>query len=107
MADRQGYFRKEQQGKERADYGTYLIKSLAEKLTPQYGSSFSIRQLEMCRQFFRIFPITNALRSQFSWTHYRTLIRIDNENKRDFYIAESSKNNWKSLEFEKSSEINL
>ena len=91
----------EQQGKERADYGAYLIKSLAEKLTPQYGSSFSIRQLEMCRQFYRTFPITNALRSQFSWTHYRTLIRIDNEDKRDFYIAEAGKNNWNARQLER------
>ena len=91
----------EQQGKERAEYGAYLIKSLAEKLIPQYGSGFSIRQLEMCRQFFRTFPITNALRSQFSWTHYRTLIRIDNEDKRDFYIAESSKNNWNARQLER------
>ncbi len=53
----------EQQGKERATYGEFLIKSLAQTLEPQYGSGFSIRQLELCRQFFRNFPITNALRS--------------------------------------------
>jgi hypothetical protein len=60
----------EQEGKERAGYGEFLIKSLSENLQPQFGSGFSIRQLEMCRQFFRIFPITNALRSQFSWSHF-------------------------------------
>jgi hypothetical protein len=60
----------EQEGKERAGYGEFLIKSLSENLQPQFGSGFSIRQLEMCRQFFRIFPIMNALRSQFSWTHF-------------------------------------
>jgi len=43
----------------------------------------------MCRQFYRVFPIANALCSQFNWTHYRTLIRIDNQDKRDFYIAEA------------------
>jgi hypothetical protein len=51
-------------------------------------------QLNFFRQFYREFPIVNALRSQFNWTHYRTLIRIDNQNKREFYIAESEKNNW-------------
>jgi predicted nuclease of restriction endonuclease-like (RecB) superfamily len=84
----------EQQGKERAGYGEFLIKSLAQSLQPKFGSGFSIRQLEMCRQFYRVFPIANALRSQFNWTHYRTLIRIDNQDKRDFYIAEAEKNNW-------------
>ena len=84
----------EQEGKERAGYGEFLIKSISQALQPQFGSGFSIRQLEMCRQFYRTFPIANALRSQFSWTHYRTLIRIDNKDKREFYIAEASKNNW-------------
>ena len=39
----------EQEGKERAGYGEFLIKSLSETLQPQFGSGFSIRQLEMCR----------------------------------------------------------
>ena len=91
----------EQEGKERAGYGEFLIKSLSETLQPQFGSGFSVRQLEMCRQFYRTFPITNALRSQFSWTHYRTLIRIDNFEKRDFYIAEAAKNNWTARQLER------
>jgi hypothetical protein len=90
----------EQQGKERAGYGVFLIKSISKNLQPQFGSGFSVRQLEMCRQFYRIFPNTNALRSQFSWTHYRTLIRIENENKREFYIAETAKNNWTARQLE-------
>ncbi len=91
----------EQEGKERAGYGEFLIKSLAQTLQPQFGSGFSIRQLEMCRQFYRTFPITNALRSQLSWTHYRTLIRIDNKDKREFYIAETEKNNWTARQLER------
>jgi len=55
----------------------------------------------MCRQFFRAFPITNALRSQFSWTHYRTLLRIDNQDKIAFYIAETEKNNWTARQLER------
>lgn len=42
----------EQQGKERADYGTYLIKNLASTLESEYGSGFGIRQLEQSRQFY-------------------------------------------------------
>lgn len=55
----------------------------------------------MNRQFYRTFPNTNALRSQLSWTHYRTLLRIDNHHKREFYIAESSKNNWTARQLER------
>lgn len=87
-------FEKEQQGKSRADYGSYLIKTISEELQPQFGSGFTIRQLEMNRQFYRLFPNSNALRSHFSWTHYRTLIRIEMQEKREFYIAEAEKNNW-------------
>ncbi len=84
----------EQHGNERADYGDFLIKSLSENLQPQFGTGFSVRQLETFRQFYRTFPIANALRSQFSWTHYRTLIRINNHDKRKFYMAQAEKNNW-------------
>ncbi len=69
-------FEEEQQGKERANYGTYLIKSLAQTLEPEYGSGFSYRQLAFCRQFYRLYPIVNALRSQLNWTQYRMLILL-------------------------------
>ena len=94
-------FEEEQQGKDRADYGKYLVKSISETFQPQFGSGFSIRQLEMCRQFYRTFPIANALRSQLSWTHYRTLIRIGNQDKMAFYIAETEKNNWTARQLER------
>ena len=70
-------FEEEQQGKDRADYGAYLIRNLAEELTPLYGSGFSVRQLEQSRRFYRMYPIANALRSQLNWTQYRLLIQIE------------------------------
>nr|MCU0342018.1 DUF1016 N-terminal domain-containing protein [Spirosomataceae bacterium] len=79
-------FEEEQQGKDRAEYGKYLIKSISDTFQPQFGSGFSVRQLERYRQFYRTFPIASALRSQFSWTHYKSLISIDNQDKREFYI---------------------
>lgn len=94
-------FEEEQQGKERADYGTFLIKFLAQQLQPEYGSGFSIRQLERYRQFYRTFPIASALRTQLSWTQYKLLLSIDSQDKREFYIAESTKNNWTSRQLER------
>jgi len=87
-------FEEEQQGKDRAEYGTYLIKGLSQELTPEYGTSVSVRQLELSRQFYRSYPIANALRSQLNWTQYRHLIRIEDESKREYYMAEATKNNW-------------
>ena len=94
-------FEEEQHGKDRAEYGKYLIKSISEEFQPKFGSGFSIRQLELNRQFYKQFPIAHALRSQFSWTHYRTLLRIDNKDKKDFYIAETEKNNWTARQLER------
>jgi hypothetical protein len=87
-------FEEEQQGENRAAYGTFLIKSISSEFQPQFGAGFSIRQLERYRQFFRMFPIASALRTQFSWTHYKLLLSIDNKDKRAFYIAEVERNNW-------------
>ena len=100
-------FEEEQQEKDRAEYGTYLIKLLAEQLEPEYGSGFSVRQLELIRQFYRIFPIANTLYSQLSWSHYKILLRIDNQDKREFYIAETVKNNWSVRQMERQIYSNL
>ncbi len=100
-------FEEEQAGKDRADYGVYLTKFIAEQLEPEYGSGFSKRQIELFRQFYRNFPIANALRSQLGWTHYKLLIRIDGQDKRDFYIAEAIKNNWSTRQLERQIYSNL
>lgn len=97
----QRIFEEEQEGKDRADYGTYLIKFLSQQLQPEYGSGFSVRQLERYRQFYRMFPIASALRTQLSWTQYKFLLAIDNQYKIEFYVAESVKNNWTSRQLER------
>lgn len=94
-------FEEEQQGEERATYGTFLIRSISEEFQPQFGSGFSVRQLERYRQFYRMFPIASALRSQFSWTHYKLLLSVENADKREFYIAEAEKNNWSARQLER------
>lgn len=94
-------FEEEQQGKDRADYGSYLIKNLAKQLQPEYGSGFGVRQLEMCRRFYRLYPIANALRSQLNWTQYRMLIQIPDKDKREYYELETVNNCWTAREMER------
>lgn len=94
-------FEEEQQGKDRADYGKYLIKYLSKQLEPEFGSGYGIRQLERCRQFYRLFPIASALRTQLNWTQYKLLISVEDVDKREFYIAESTKNHWTSRQLER------
>jgi hypothetical protein len=91
----------EQQGKERAEYGSYLLQNLAQTIEPEFGSGFSVRILEQCRQFYRTYPIANALRSQFNWYQYRLLIRIDNADKREYYEWEALHNAWTGRELER------
>lgn len=94
-------FVEEQNGKERADYGIYLTNRLSAELSQEFGTGFSVRQLEFCRQFYRIFPIANTLRSQLNWSQYRLLIQMDSDDKRTFYIEESCKNNWSFRQLER------
>lgn len=94
-------FEDEQEGKERADYGTYLIKNLATNLEAEYGSGFSERQLKFCRQFYKLYPIGNALRSQLNWSQYRALIQIPDAAKREYYELESVNNGWTGRETER------
>ena len=94
-------FEEEQHGKKRADYGAYIVKSLAEKLEAEYGSGFSRRQLEFCRQFFITYPIANAVRSQLNWWQYRMLIQISDPDKREYYELEAVNNAWTGRELER------
>jgi len=56
----------EQSGKKRAEYGEFLLKELSNKLTKDFGSGFTYRNLAAMRQFFLTFPIVHAVRAQSS-----------------------------------------
>jgi predicted nuclease of restriction endonuclease-like (RecB) superfamily len=91
----------EQQGKARAEYGSYLIKNLAQRIEPEYGSGFGERQLKFCRQFYREYPIVNTLRSQLNWSQYRSLIQIPDHDKREYYELEAVNNAWTGRELQR------
>lgn len=84
----------EQQGKHKAEYGKYTLKIVSERLTEMFGKGFDERNLRNMRAFYLAFPIRNALRTELSWTHYRSLIRIENPQAREWYLQESIENNW-------------
>lgn len=94
-------FEEEQEGKERADYGSYLIRNLAKEIQPEFGSGFSTRQLERARQFYRLFPIASTLWTQLNWSQYKLLITIDDEAKREYYLHEAVNNCWTARELER------
>ena len=91
----------EQNGKERAEYGQELIKQLAKKLTKKHGKSFSERNLWYIKQFYQKWTNMNALRSELSWTHYRLLLRVENDKSRQFYMQEAIECNWSTRTLER------
>ncbi|MDI6788925.1 MAG: PDDEXK nuclease domain-containing protein [Planctomycetota bacterium] len=104
----------EQKGKERAGYGEYLIKRLSDDLTKRFGKGFTVVNIWNMRQFYLTYSklyalrresrrdkISHALRDQLTWTHFRTLMRVDDKLARQFYEIETVKNNWSSRELER------
>ncbi len=94
----------EQQGKERAQYGQALLQTLSVQLTSEFGKGFSVANLKNFRQFYLTFPDNEkgyALRSELSWTHYRTLIRIKDTKARLWYMEEAIEQNWSSRALER------
>ena len=82
---------------ERAEYGKEILQTLSEELTAEYGRGFDRRNLHYMVRFAELFPneqIVNALRSQLSWTHFRELLSIDDQLKRDFYAEMCRIERW-------------
>ncbi|MFA5802907.1 MAG: PDDEXK nuclease domain-containing protein [Thermoleophilia bacterium] len=91
----------EQEGREKAAYGKGIIRDLSLRLSFVYGQGFSPRNLWFMRNFYIAYPKVNALRSELSWTHYRLLMRVRNEEARSFYLIESCKNGWSTRELDR------
>lgn len=82
---------------ERAAYGEQIISTLAEQLEADYGRGFSAKNLRHMLRFAEAFPdeqIVSAVRRQLSWTHFRTLIYIEDPLKRDFYLQMCRQEGW-------------
>ena len=91
----------EQGGAARAAYGQRLLPTLAQSLTAQYGKGFDATNLRHMRAFYLAFPIRDALRPELSWTHYRTLLKLDNPAARAWYMNEAAGQNWSTRALER------
>ncbi|MCL2639881.1 MAG: PDDEXK nuclease domain-containing protein [Phycisphaerales bacterium] len=90
-----------QTGNERAEYGTQLLKYLAQQLTRDFGKGFEERELRKIRQFYLAFPIRDSLRPELGWTHYRLVLRVPDDKARAFYIDECIKSRWSTRQLER------
>lgn len=90
-----------QQGNERATYGETVLEKLSEKLTDEFGKVFSIINLRRMRKFYSLFKIRSSVMNELSWTHYLELIKIDENNKRNFYLKEAINSRWSVRELQR------
>ena len=91
----------EQHGKKRANYGEEVLETLSKELTREFGRGFAISNIRDMRQFYLTFPIHHALRGELGWTHYRLLMRVDNNESRQFYLDECVKSRWSTRQLER------
>lgn len=90
-----------QDNNSRAEYGVQLLKYLAMNLTAEFGKGFDESSLRRMRQFYWKFPIRATLWHELSWSHYRLLIRIEDDTQREFYGRECAESGWSVRQLER------
>jgi predicted nuclease of restriction endonuclease-like (RecB) superfamily len=115
----------EQRGEQRAEYGTAMLKNVANQLTKKFGKGFSYTNLEQMRKFYKVYSqipqtlsekfkdatipktLSEQLHFTLSWSHYLKLMRIDNPEERRFYEIEATENNWSMRELQRQFDSSL
>ena len=80
-------------------YGRKVVPMLAKELTATYGKGYTRTSLYQYVQFYRMFPeIVHAASGQshvlLTWTHYRELLRVQNDEARAWYEREAASQGW-------------
>jgi predicted nuclease of restriction endonuclease-like (RecB) superfamily len=91
----------EQHGEARAEYGKEMLTHLSKRLTLEFGRGFSRQNLQNMKQFYMSFQNCQTLSGKLSWSHYTLLMRLDNEQARNFYLKEVESENWSVRELER------
>jgi predicted nuclease of restriction endonuclease-like (RecB) superfamily len=88
----------------RAEYGKGILNALGRQLTQEFGTGFGERNLAYMVRFAEVYPdvrILHALRAKLSWTHFRSIIYLDDPLKRDFYAEMCRVECWSTRTLEK------
>lgn len=81
----------------RAKYGEQIVHSVSTQLSQEFGSGYAKRNIQNMLRFYKIFndeKKVHALSAQLSWTHFKTLMYIEDNLKRDFYIQMVCLEKW-------------
>jgi predicted nuclease of restriction endonuclease-like (RecB) superfamily len=92
--------REEQGGAARAGYGEQLLVRLGRVLSREFGRGFAEQSLRAMRQYYTAYPIRSAVRSELTWTHYRSLMRLP-DDQRAFYERATVAGRWSSRELDR------
>lgn len=116
----------EQQGKERAEYGKAVLEEISKRLTGEFGRGFDVTNLRKMRQFYLMVSKrdaarlksdpakrdamrlesgdvmkASAVRSELTWTHYRLLLRVEDDKAREWYMNEAADQNWSTRQLDR------
>ena len=91
----------EQHGQAKSTYGSDMINELSKRLVAEFGKGFTPSNLRYMRQFYLYFPNHHAVRDNLTWTHYRLILKVDDEAARNFYIEECIRENWSTRQLER------
>lgn len=75
-------------------FSIYNLEDISKALTKEFGQGFSVQNLRNMRQFYMKFQKRYTLCSELSWSHYRLLMRVEDEKARQFYTNECAKSSW-------------
>ncbi len=97
----------EQNGNERAEYGTQLFERLSKDLTLTHGKGFSRSNLFQIRLFYIKFPIVQTLSGQLTWSHYTEILKADNDLELSFYNKQCQHERWSVRELKRQMKSSL
>ena len=85
----------------RAEYGKNILKNISKRLTKEFGKGFDERELRKMCQFYKCFEIRDSLRPELSWTHYRRLLSVENQEARIWYMNEAANSVWSTRQLDR------
>ncbi len=87
----------EQQGNERAEYGSELLRALSRDLKIQHGKGFSISNVYAMRQFYLKYQKFQTVSGKLTWSHYVVLLGVSDDLARGFYAKQCVNEAWSSV----------
>ena len=83
-----------QKGEKRAKYGEHILKNLSIRFTLEYGKGYSLTNMKNMRKFYLYYQKGQSMPDQLSWSHYLELLKVKDENIRNFYMQECINSRW-------------